>query len=175
MAFLVVLAFAVIGVSLFGNGFGQCLDAEDALQDYRVIDDKRACLNATAEWNGTGVLLDGLQGAAMPLRWEVPPQNFDTTPNAVLTLFQILFLDGWSGFMHAGTDTRGVYLQPSVEHNTYALVYFISFTFIGPLFFMNLIIGAVVSTFEELHRKGAGMDMLTEEQRRWVYTQQVLP
>ena len=39
---------------------------------------------------------------------------------------------------------------------------------------MNLIIGAVVSTFEELHRKGAGMDMLTEAQRRWVYTQQVL-
>ena len=34
MAFLVVLAFAVIGVSLFGNGFGQCLDAEDTLQDY---------------------------------------------------------------------------------------------------------------------------------------------
>ena len=94
----------------------------------------------------------------MPLRWEVPPQNFDTTPKAVLTLFQCMFLDGWSGFMFAGADTRGVYLQPNVEHNTYSLVYFISFTFIGPLFFMNLIIGAVVSTFEELHRKGAGMD-----------------
>jgi len=88
---------------------------------------------------------------------QVPPQNFDTTPNAVLTLFQCMFLDGWSGFMFAGADTRGVYLQPNVEHNTYSLVYFISFTFIGPLFFMNLIIGAVVSTFEELHRKGAGI------------------
>ena len=27
-----------------------------------------------------------------------------------------------------GTDSRGVYLQPRVEHNTYSLVYFIAFT-----------------------------------------------
>ena len=41
-------------------------------------------------------MLEGLQGVAMPLRWEVPPQNFDTTAGGLMTLFQIMFLDGWS-------------------------------------------------------------------------------
>ena len=171
---LVMLAFAVIGVSLFGSGFGACVDAAGALPSWEGIDNRNACLAATSVWEAGG---EGVEGYEMPLQWEAPGDwypSFDTTANAMYALFQIMFLDGWSDYMFLGVDCRGPYLQPAIEFNYAALLYFFLYTFVGPLFFMNLIIGAVVSTFEELHRKGEGMHMLTDEQRRWVYTQQVL-
>ena len=106
--------------------------------------------------------------------------HFDSTGRAMLALFQCMFIDGWSGIYGYATQARGFELQPWPEAQLIGpICYFLVWIVAGALFFLNLIVGTVVSTFMELLDEDSGMQgpkerPLTEEQRRWVYTQQVL-
>ena len=160
---LVLVSFGVMGVFMFGGAFGFCSDADGNIPTPDIINNRSQCEDEA--WQGY-VWNPG----ATPGR-----QNFDNLGFALLSLFQTLFIDGWSGIMYAAMDARGFELQPDVEYAYFpSLLYFWAFTFIGTLFFLNLVIGAICSTFDELVQVDAGMDELTDDQRRWVYTQRVL-
>ena len=106
--------------------------------------------------------------------------HFDTVGRAMLALFQCMFIDGWSGIYGYATQARGFELNPWPESQLIGpIFYFFVWIVAGALFFLNLIVGTVVSTFMELLDEDSGMTgpvdrPLTDEQRRWVYTQQVL-
>ena len=160
---LVLISFGVMGVFMFGGAFGFCTDDHGNLPTPDVVNNRSQCEDMA--WQGYA-----WNPGATPGR-----QNFDNLGFAMLSLFQTLFVDGWSGIMYAAMDARGFELQPDVENAYFpSLLYFWAFTFIGTLFFLNLVIGAICSTFDELVKADSGMDELTDDQRRWVYTQRVL-
>ena len=71
-------------------------------------------------------------------------------------------------------DMRGVEEQPAEEAQWWPIVFFVVYTVVGSLFIFNLLIGAVISTFEELYNEQHGMQVLTEEQAQWVHTQRIM-
>jgi len=160
---VILLAFGVMGVFMFGGAFGYCTDADGNVASIDVINNKTQC--EQNEWQG----YSWTSGHAPGL------PNFDNVGYAMLALFQVMFIDGHSAIIFSAMDARGVDMQPDVERAYFpALLYFWVFSFVGALFFLNLIVGAICSTFDELVKIDSGMDELTEDQRRWVFTQRLL-
>lgn len=69
------------------------------------------------------------------------PQQFGDLGLALLTLFQIITLEGWTEIMHAQGD--GI-IPP---------LYFISFILIGTMIILNLFIGVVINGFDEVKKE----------------------
>ncbi len=68
------------------------------------------------------------------------PAHFGDLGASMLTLFQIITLEGWVDIMRA---QEAVFLAP---------LYFISFILLGTMIVLNLFIGVIMSGFEEVHR-----------------------
>lgn len=69
------------------------------------------------------------------------PENFGNLGIAILTLFQIITLEGWVEIMKA---------QPQ---NLVTILYFISFILLGTMIVLNLFIGVVMNGFEEVKKE----------------------
>jgi hypothetical protein len=165
---LVLISFAICGMFLFGGAFGSCSIADEAKAPADVADHLGRILPAQIENRTVCEATPGME-------WGVPKPNFDTFKNACLALFQVMFIDGWSGILLSSTNARGFELQPSPESQVVVpYLFFFVWIFFGALFFLNLIIGSVVSTFDDLLKDDEGIKPLTGEQRQWVYTQRVL-
>lgn len=68
------------------------------------------------------------------------PENFGNLGTAMLTLFQIITLEGWVEIMEA-------------QESVLAPLYFISFILIGTMIVLNLFIGVIVGGFEEVKQE----------------------
>lgn len=69
------------------------------------------------------------------------PENFGNLGNALLTLFQIITLEGWVEIMKA---------QPQ---NFVTFFYFISFILSGTMIILNLFIGVILNGFDEVKKE----------------------
>lgn len=116
---MMVLIFAVIGISLLKGQFYQC-DEDDG-----TIITKQDCLD-----KGLG--------------WSRNDSNFDDIVQAMRTLFILTTSEGWAGVMFLGVDTAGIDMQPKSWSNPWICLYFILFMVIGSLFVMNMFIGVVI-------------------------------
>ena len=87
---------------------------------------------------------------------EHDPEHWGSLGLAVLTLFEIITLEGWIDVMEA---VRGVY--------PLAWLYFISFIVIGTFVVINMVIGIIVNSLEEAKSRdqSVSMDELLEEVR----------
>lgn len=68
---------------------------------------------------------------------ELNPEQWGTIGKSMMTLFMVLTLEGWPDLFAAVADSD------------WATVYFISFILIGAFVIMNMVIGIVLSTWEE--------------------------
>ena len=73
---------------------------------------------------------------------EHDPEHWGTLGKAVLSLFQVVTLDGWSEIM-----------QTALEAEPLAWVYFVSFVIVTTFIGANLFIAVVVSTMDEAKRE----------------------
>lgn len=69
------------------------------------------------------------------------PEHFGNLGIAILTLFQIITLEGWVDIMKA---------QPQ---NFLTILYFIGFILLGTMIVLNLFIGVVINGFEEVKKE----------------------
>lgn len=69
------------------------------------------------------------------------PTHFGNLGNSILTLFQVITLEGWVDIMHAQN-------QPLI-----APLYFISFILLGTMVVLNLFIGVILNGFEEVKKE----------------------
>lgn len=69
------------------------------------------------------------------------PEHFGNLGIALLTLFQIITLEGWVDIMNA----QGGGIVP--------IIYFISFILIGTMIILNLFIGVVINGFDEVKKE----------------------
>lgn len=70
------------------------------------------------------------------------PEFFGSLPQSLYTLFQLMLMDDF------GDITRGI-----LEEFPFSGFYFISFTLITAFIIMNVIVGIVVDSIEEVHRE----------------------
>ena len=85
------------------------------------------------------------------------PLHFGDLPTSIITLFQITTLEGWADVMFLnvhGCDDPVYGLEggcPEAKaHGIWALVYFISFVLIGTMIILNLFIGVIMNSMDEV-------------------------
>ena len=86
---------------------------------------------------------------------------FDSSLTSMLTLFELLNLEGWIDVMWNGIDAVGVDQQPQRDHNPWYSLYFISFLIVGNMFLINLFVGVVIDNFNQMKEKLGGYFWLT--------------
>jgi Ion transport protein. len=111
----------------------------------------------------------------MGAEWElVVPQTFNNVYESMSTLFQMSTTEGWVNIMYAGVDARGVDMQPVRDASPAWVFFFMFFIVVGSFFVMNLFVGVVIDNFNQMRDELGGLSLLTEEQRKWMSTQEML-
>lgn len=75
--------------------------------------------------------------------------------------------EGLITVLERGVDVTGIDLQPKLNANPWAIIYFVGFMIIGALVVMNLFVGVIVGSFIQLERKFKCPVLLSESQRQW--------
>ena len=144
---LFVFIFAILGTNFFKGTFYRCV---------------------APNFTGThkSECPDGL--------WKNAMVHFDTCPDAMLTLFEMLNLEGWIDVMWSGIDSVGVDRQPQRDRTPWYALYFIGFIIVGNMFLLNLFVGVVIDNFNQMKEKLGGYFWLTSEQKKWVEVQRLM-
>ncbi len=89
------------------------------------------------------------------------PLHFGTLGTAMITLFRVVTLENWGtifDLQYHGSSLAPAPLPASVgavpdPQPEWAVVYFISFIFIGTMIMLNLFIGIIMNSMSEMHRE----------------------
>lgn len=81
-------------------------------------------------------------------RWRRDRYHFDSLPAALLTLFVISSRDGWIDIMYSAIDARGANLQPKLDSNPTAALFFVAFLLVVGYFVLNMVVGVLVENFQ---------------------------
>jgi len=136
------LIFAIMGVQFWSGKFWKC-----------SVEDVANVTECTAQGGD----------------WLNAPLNFDNTLNGMLTLFEVASLELWLDVMHNAMDAPSeIGEQPTQNHRWWAAVYFVIFIIIGSFLVMNLFVGAVVDTFNEVKNEQERSAMMSESQAQFV-------
>ena len=148
LTFAIFLAFAIVGVRIFGGKFGFCEQILAVTQSVssstyitkRLDIDQYSCdLREDTYWNS-------------------PKYDFDWIGSALLTLFETASLDGWIDIMHHAMDIGG-----NKNANWPACLFFITFILCGSFMMIRTIIGVFIDRFGI----SSGLKLLTERQKLW--------
>lgn len=118
------LMFAILGINLMGGKFFYC-----TINKYKYTN-KEMCHAARGHW-------------------EKYDTNFDSVPDAMLTLFIISTLEGWPDIMYQALDANVIDQGPVYNTSWYYSYYFVFFIFLGSFFFLNFFVGVIFLNFEE--------------------------
>lgn len=185
VCFLFYVLFAILAVNLFKGKLFYCEDINsgDVIDPFYVLPSgavlteeyckaRTHLVNASAYHSRLGVPVPAY---TLETEWVKSAANFDNVATAMLTLFQIATLELWVDIMFASVDAVGVGLQPIINHNPAAVIFFLVFIAIGAFFVLNLFIGVTLDKFSELQQSQAGRSVfITEQQQQWVDVQKLL-
>lgn len=129
--FFQVFVFAIIGVQLFGGKFYYCNDSsikhrDDCFGMYQPLPDQPYLLQRI---------------------WHNPTYNFDSVPNAMLTLSVVTGCNKWTEIMWAAMDTGAVDEQPVTDQNAFTAIYFILFIALSSFMWVNILVSVVVDFY----------------------------
>jgi len=112
----------------------------------------------------------GLKLAGKDVDWEaVVYQSFDNILLAMSCLFEISTTEGWVDVMYAAVDAEGIDMQPDRKANHMVwVVFFVAFIICGSFFVLNLFVGVVCDTFNEMRVRFGSDFLMTERQKEWV-------
>lgn len=153
LACFAFFVFAVFGLNLFMGLLYTCNDGE----------------SGEADCNGNAELeTEGEDEYLMPLVWSTQRNHFDNIIQALMTLFEAATTEGWVDLMYATMDIDGEGLPPKYNnHKEYAL-YWVMFIFVCTFFIVQLFVGVIIDNYNR------EMNILTEEQKRWVLLKRVM-
>ncbi|KAI9021784.1 ion transport protein [Hyaloraphidium curvatum] len=84
---------------------------------------------------------------AVPLFGETQPMYFGTLGDSLFTLFQIMTLENWSEIV-----------REAMSQHWYALPFFLPFIIISTFVILNLFIGVIVDSIQNMHEQRAAAD-----------------
>ena len=143
------LIFAIFGSQLFSGKFDYCNDP--------TVDGRADCV-------GTFVNADG---AHLSRQWLHPPLNFDSTPNAMLSLFVVVTRDGWLDIAFRGMDSNAVDAQPSLNKSGWTSIYFLISIIVLSFVWISTIVAVVCEHYKRASELNGETPMLTPEQQEW--------
>lgn len=140
---IIYLIFAIIAVNLFEGRLFRC-----TVRPYEISNQKE-CRLANGEWKPYDA-------------------NYDSVPDAMLTLFIISTLEGWPTLMHDIVDSKGENVGPELNSSPYFAYFFVIFIFVCTFFFLNFLVGVIFMNFQEAQR--AELESLCMEKKEvdWV-------
>jgi len=151
---VVVMFFAAIGLNLYRGLFYSC-EGDGEYDKYNLNKD---------ECHGGFYDKDGIY---VKRQWLNHLENFDNFGSSVLTLIEIGSLEQWPSIFNAALDVTELDKHP-VKGNSpaKAVIFFVSFILLGSFIVFNLLIGAIITKFQESDTYGHLM--LTEDQLSWI-------
>ena len=146
---IVLLMFAILGVSLFAGKLYKCSESQ--------FDSRDLCEKAGFTWT------------------ELWP-NFDNVWNTFITLMILSSEEGWPDIMYSAIDATDVDKGPVYNSNPYVAYYFVVFITISSFLFMNLFVGVVYEKFNEArkHESSLAASILSKDQMIWIEMQKFI-
>ena len=153
LQFVIMFVFASYGVQAFHGQLKRCND--------KTMTTKETCkgiymvkLAGPRDLKTNPTANNTLLEIAAPRRWRNPRYfHFDSMGSALMALFEVLSLEGWTGVRDILTKRVG----------WVGSVYLHLYVFIACLIGLTLFIGVIVSNFNE----NKGIALYTVEQKRW--------
>ena len=148
-AFLFVV-FGVLGVQLFAGTFWRCTDPSVA---------------GVAECHGA--FSDPATGHSEARAWVNAVLNFDHIGNAMLTLFVVSTRDRWFDVALDAMDATEAGRQPSAGSNPAAALFFVAFVILAGMFWVNVLVAAVIDSYRKISAATGEMVFETSGQKNW--------
>ncbi|KAL7669231.1 hypothetical protein ACOME3_009896 [Neoechinorhynchus agilis] len=133
IAILLEFMFACIGVQLFKGSFFSCTDVSKLTKE---------------ECKGHYIVLEESGPKQLHREWHNSDFNFDTVPQAMLTLFVLTTLEGWPIMLHAAMNSNGIEHGPITNYRPSVAIYFIAFIIVIVFYIVNIFVGFVIVTFQ---------------------------
>ncbi|MBR4566591.1 MAG: ion transporter [Prevotella sp.] len=112
----------------------------------RMQNVSEAIIKAMPSIVGTGIYFTMLYSiyaiAGVNLFSQIDPYHFGNLGRAFMFLFQLMTLDDWSEVMY-----------PLVDHDPWAWFYFFSFILIASYVLLNLIVGIIIDSLQQVRRR----------------------
>eukprot|EP00965_Chrysotila_dentata_P154537 5106230-Pleurochrysis_carterae.AAC.1 len=118
--------------------------------------------------------------------------HFDNVATSVLLLLEVACLEGWPDVMYRVMDTdlkrnyinpywlsteqdpNGLYGQEHLPNTYFGAFFFVVWIVLGCFVLLNMVIGVVLDSFNQIKQENDGLTMMTEEQGEWVKAQKAI-
>jgi hypothetical protein len=100
-------------------------------------------------------------------QWVNPVLNFDHIGNSMLSLFVVTTMDKWFEIAHRGMDVTEVDHQPVTDASSINVLFFIAFVLLSSLFWVYLLVGALIDTYRRIAAATGEMVFTTPGQQNW--------
>ena len=148
---LVFAVFGILGVQIFAGRFYRCDDP--------TVPNKAACV---------GTYVHPVTGITLQRTWANAYLNFDSLPDALVSLFVASTLDGYGQLLFDGLDATGVDEQPKRDANPGAFFFFLAFIVLCAFALLNLYVGVIFYQFSRIRTLSQTSSLdLTEAQKEW--------
>lgn len=154
LSFTLLFPFAIWGLNLFAGRLGVC---NDNSVDY--LDCKDEYTNEAFDWD-----------ILMPRAYGDPQLEFNKFSSSLLTLFEILSLEGWVDLLENIVNSTGVGTLTGYWATPGDAVFIIAFNFLGIVFVLALFVSVIINNYS----KTTGSAFLTLQQRSWTEVQKLL-
>lgn len=147
----ILTMLSVLGMELFLGKMHRCTSTTNMDN----VTDKASCLAAGGVWRKAKF-------------------NFDSFPEAFLTIFIVASGDNWQDIMFETMDVVGVDKQPVYDNAKWAAVYFLVSILFAMLLWSNLFVSTLVDNFTRVsNSESNGSALITDEQRLWQQAMQL--
>jgi len=154
LSLTLLFPFAIWGLNLFSGRLGACNDNNQTYE---------GCYN---EFNNQVFGWELL----MPRAYEDPQLEFNNFATSILTLFEILSLEGWVDLLQNIVDSTGKGTATSYWASPGDGVFIIAFNFLGIVFVLALFISVIISNYS----KTTGSAFMTLQQKSWTEVRKLL-
>jgi len=174
------LMFAILGVQLFAGHFHYCLDVSttDAFptsvfwnnSTLPECPDCDSFLCHASDCHPCKYLNpdNATQMFEVSRHWENSVQNFDNVVNAMVVLFGLSTLEGWTDVALKAVDSTGTHTWPKDNTSRVSFVYFMAFVLCGAFFAAQLFAGVACDKYQRMNEFYKGTIFLSEKQKSWV-------
>jgi hypothetical protein len=194
---LFFLIFSIVGVNYFKGQFNQCA-FPDISSDFTAAHQDLISSRGTHYYDNPDyyhALYANLSTSVIPdmdaLECDFPTskfmceefggewepmikQNFDNVGAGMLALFEMTSTEQWVDIMYAGVDAVAIDMHPQVDHERNWIFFFVLFMLFGWAFMVQLLVGVITDSFNEMKEKLGGSLFLTESQKEWVRMQEAM-
>lgn len=178
------VAFAVVGMYLFGGKFYQCSDPTFVGPPLNPLEPpgslvgwRENCVGNSFAYQGVNgdylVSVSTPTGILKPRVWSNPANapsgvgfSFDNFGLAMQTLFEASTMKSWSTYVYATTDATTIGQHPIPRNNFWNVIFFQVWVAISCFFLLQMVIGVLIDAINQQ----TGTALFTAMQRNWLRT-----